>query len=118
MTLNLAGRIRTRNGYPVDLYRINVRDRSPFTIHGAFYEPRADRWYVCAWTADGELTPGEQSELDLINSPPTPTAVAPAHCPSSAQAPVVSAPPPALSLSEEAGAWDVGRAQVLGRYGV
>ena len=102
--LNLTEPIVTRRQqFPVELYCIGVQDSSPYTLHGAFYVPSADRWFVMAWTEAGEMTPGEQSDLDLMNPSPSHSQnpSEPALPLSSAQAPAGSLPP--LSLSS----WEV-----------
>lgn len=57
----------TRKGSPVKLYRI-----FPKELHGAYYIPEEDRWYICRWEYNGYFNPpyeGKQyiTSLDLIN---------------------------------------------------
>lgn len=57
----------TRKGSPVKLYRI-----FPKELHGAYYEPEEDRWYVCRWEYNGYYHPSKDGKqyicsLDLTN---------------------------------------------------
>lgn len=108
--LDLNRAVWTRCGYPVVIYDRNVYgDESPFTVHGAFWVESAKRWYIAAWTKDGEYTPGEVGDLDLVNIPPTSNLAEPELPPSSVQGLSVFELQPAPSLSAEQEVFDLSR---------
>ena len=56
--------MKTRDEHEVVLYDTDVRDSSPYTIHGAVCIDK--RWLPFAWTAIGEFAPNQKHELDLV----------------------------------------------------